>query len=128
MDNKKIDKEIDQYLNNIIKSNYNGFASNNNNPFLVSPYAPPANMVTTSQIVTINTSITIINQNLSTLFDLNTLTLKISTITNTLDSDIVRFSTVNLIMDTPYLEINAISTGINGDVYFPDSTFSNYAR
>ena len=114
MSSDKVDRKIDTYIDNIIKTNYNGFASNNNNPFLVSPYAPTANAGVINQINEINVSISTLNQNISSLFDLSTMTLRISTITNTLYSDTVTINTTNIVMDAPNVYINADNTNITG--------------
>ena len=114
MSSDKVDRKIDSYIDNIIKTNYNGFASNNNNPFLVSPYAPTANAGIINQINEININISSLNQNISSLFDLSTMTLRISTITNTLYSNTVTISTTNLVMDVPNVYINADNTNITG--------------
>ena len=110
---------------NLSVSNANLFISNNANPFLISPYSPPANLVRESQLNSINIAISSAIQNLSTIVDLNTWALKICTITNSPYYPDVTISTNNIfikgtneiVMDSPdiyidgFAQINNISTG-----------------
>jgi hypothetical protein len=66
--------------NNLQISNADLFISNNNNPFLISPYAPPANVAKETTVVDINETISTLIGNLSSIINLSTFTLSISTI------------------------------------------------
>ena len=113
MSSEKVDRKIDTYIDNIIKTNYNGFASNNNNPFLVSPYAPTANAGIITQINELNSTICTLNENISSLFDLSTMTMRICTITNTLSGNSVTISTANFIVDATSVYINSNDTNVS---------------
>jgi hypothetical protein len=125
MSSNKVDRQIDSYIDNIIKLNYNGFASNNNNPFLVSPYAPTANAGIINQINDINITISSLNENISSLFDLSTMTLRISTITDTLDSNTLTLSTINLLIEATNVNIDADNTNITGITNISNLNASN---
>lgn len=66
--------------NNLQISNANLFISNNNNPFLISPYAPPTNVAKETTVVDISLTISTLIGNLSSVINLSTFTLSISTI------------------------------------------------
>ena len=114
------------------------FLLNNNNPFLVSPYTPTTNLVTKSQITPISEAVSTIVSELSTVFDFNTMTLRITTITNTTGGTTITISTTNLNMygtdinitaaniitlTSPNLNIGAGNTTINGNVFFPNNAY-----
>ena len=99
------------------------FLSNNNNPFLVSPYTPVASIVTKSELSSITIIVSSIVINLSTVFDFTTKTLKISTITNSAGDNSVTISTTNINLDGTDININANDTTITGNVYFSNNTF-----
>ena len=93
-------KDSRKYLNrtDLAVSNANLFISNNNNPFLISPYAPPANLVKTQQLVPINDLISTTIGNLSSVIDLTTWTLRICTITNSPYYPDVNISSQNILL------------------------------
>jgi len=66
--------------NNLQISNADLFISNNNNPFLISPYAPPTNVAKQTTVVNIDETISTLVGNLSSVINLSTFTLSISTI------------------------------------------------
>jgi len=66
--------------NNLQISNADLFISNNNNPFLISPYAPPANVAKQTTVINIDETISTLIGNLSSVINLSTFTLSISTI------------------------------------------------
>ena len=66
--------------NNLEISNANLFISNNNNPFLISPYAPPTNVAKETTVVDISIIISTLIGDLSSIINLSTFTLSISTI------------------------------------------------
>jgi hypothetical protein len=103
---------------NLATTNANLFISNNANPFLISPYAIPANLAKQSAITDINTIIENLIKGLSSVINLSTYTLSISTITNTPFSNTVTLSTTNVIIDATDLEVNA-------DSYFSFNTYFN---
>ena len=65
---------------NLATTNANLYIANNNNPFLVSPYSPPTVAATKAAITTLSSLISTQIGNLSSVIDLNTFTLSISTI------------------------------------------------
>jgi hypothetical protein len=107
------DAEIYRARNLLNVTNSNMFVSNNNNPFLVSPYAPPTNVAKTSQINEINVIISSLIGALSTVINLSTFTLSISTITNIPGGNVVTISSQNVDV-----------TGDNFNV-FSEATFHN---
>ena len=66
--------------NNLQISNADLFISNNNNPFLISPYAPPTNVAKQTTVTNIDETISTLVGNLSSVINLSTFTLSISTI------------------------------------------------
>jgi len=99
------------------------FLSNNNNPFLVSPFTPTTNIVKKSQLSSIIIVIAAIEAELSTLFDFNTMTLRITNITNSAGGNSVTISTTNLNLDGTSINIDAQDTTITGNVYFSNNTY-----
>ena len=99
------------------------FLSNNNNPFLVSPFTPTTNIVKKSQLSSIIIVIAAIEAELSTLFDFNTMTLRITNITNSAGGNSVTISTTNLNLDGTTINIDAQDTTITGNVYFSNNTY-----
>ena len=99
------------------------FLSNNNNPFLVSPFTPTTNIVKKSQLSSIIIVIAAIEAELSTLFDFNTMTLRITNITNSAGGNSVTISTTNINMDATSINIDAQDTTITGNVYFSNNTY-----
>ena len=115
MDTSKNADDISIYLSkNVLETP--GFLSNNNNPFLVSPYTPLTNVVKQTQFSSIIIIIAAIEAELSTLFDFNTMTLRISTITNIAGGNSITISTANLNLD-------ADNTTITGNVYFSNNAY-----
>ena len=111
---------------NLTLQNANMFISNNNNPFLVSPYSYPTNVAKQSQVNNISSLISSLIGNLSSIIDLTTYTLSISTITN-VPSDVsqtVTISTFQIILNAPKTTITADLT-VDGESYFIGSTFFN---
>jgi hypothetical protein len=115
-----------QYLerSNVAVSNANLFISNNANPFLISPYSPPANLVRTSQLQsissftqTISSLLSSVVGDLSSIINITDYTLSISTITNIPTSDEVTVSTTNFRVEAEstfisgLTSINTISSG-----------------
>lgn len=85
---------------NLITTNANLYIANNNNPFLVSPYAPPTAATTKAAINSLSSLISTQIGNLSSVINLNTYTLSISTI-RPLPSDAqqtltIQASTINI--------------------------------
>lgn len=102
------------YRDDIYTANANLFIANNNNPFLVSPYIPPANLAKQAAVSNVSTIVSSIIGNLSSVINLTTYTLSISTIQ--------QLPTGNaLTLSTPTLEINA-TTNLN--VVTPDVAIS----
>ena len=99
------------------------FLSNNNNPFLVSPFTPTTNIVKKSQLSSIIIVIAAIEAELSTLFDFNTMTLRITNITNSAGGNSVTISTTNINLDATSINIDAQDTTITGNVYFSNNTY-----
>ena len=99
------------------------FLSNNNNPFLVSPFTPTTNIVKKSQLSSIIIVIAAIEAELSTLFDFNTMTLRITNITNSAGGNSVTISTTNLNLDGTSINIDAQDTTITGNVYLSNNTY-----
>uniref|UniRef100_A0A6C0DUF4 Uncharacterized protein n=1 Tax=viral metagenome TaxID=1070528 RepID=A0A6C0DUF4_9ZZZZ len=82
MDANQLGRNSSKYndRNNLQISNADLFISNNNNPFLISPYAPPANVAKQTTVVNIDETISTLIGNLSSVINLSTFTLSISTI------------------------------------------------
>ena len=76
----RLDSNKYRNRNNLEISNANLFISNNNNPFLISPYAPPTNVAKESTVVDISIIISTLIGDLSSIINLSTFTLSISTI------------------------------------------------
>ena len=74
------DSELFRARGNLLTTNANLYIANNNNPFLVSPYAPPTVAVTKAAISTLSSLISTQIGNLSSVINLNNFTLSISTI------------------------------------------------
>jgi hypothetical protein len=74
------DNEIFRTRGNLQTTNANLYIANNNNPFLVSPYSPPTVAATKAAITTLSSLISTQIGNLSSVINLNTFTLSISTI------------------------------------------------
>ena len=122
MDTSKNADDISIYLSkNVLETP--GFLSNNNNPFLVSPYTPLTNVVKQTQFSSIIIIIAAIEAELSTLFDFNTMTLRISTITNIAGGNSITISTANLNLDATSINIDAANTTITGNVYFSNNVY-----
>jgi hypothetical protein len=96
---------------NVTARNANLFISNNSNPFLISPYAPPANVAKASLLTLVSTYVSTITGDLSTILNFSTLTLYICTI-QPARSD-----------PTQTLHINASTIDINGA---PGATMNVY--
>jgi hypothetical protein len=106
--------------------NANMFISNNNNPFMVSPYSYPTNVAKQTEVTNISSLISTFIGNLSSIIDLSTYTLSISTITN-IPSDVpgtVTISTFQIILDAPNTTVKVDLT-VDGDSYFIGNTFFN---
>ena len=76
----RLDSNKYRNRNNLEISNANLFISNNNNPFLISPYAPPTNVAKETTVVVISIIISTLIGDLSSIINLSTFTLSISTI------------------------------------------------
>ena len=76
----RLDSNKYRNRNNLEISNANLFISNNNNPFLISPYAPPTNVAKETTVVDISIIISTLIGDLSSIINLSTFTLSISTI------------------------------------------------
>ena len=76
----RLDSNKYRNRNNLEISNANLFISNNNNPFLISPYAPPTNVAKETTVINIDETISTLIGNLSSVINLSTFTLSISTI------------------------------------------------
>ena len=76
----RLDSNKYRNRNNLEISNANLFISNNNNPFLISPYAPPTNVAKETTVVDISIIISTLIGDLSSIINLTTFTLSISTI------------------------------------------------
>ena len=85
----RLDSNKYRNRNNLEISNANLFISNNNNPFLISPYAPPTNVAKETTVVDISIIISTLIGDLSSIINLSTFTLSISTI-RPIPSDPVR--------------------------------------
>ncbi len=82
MDVNQLGRNSSKYndRNDLQISNADLFISNNNNPFLISPYAPPSNIAKQTTVVNIDETISTLVGNLSSVINLSTFTLSISTI------------------------------------------------
>jgi hypothetical protein len=82
MDINQLGRNSNKYndRNNLQISNADLFISNNNNPFLISPYAPPTNVAKQTTVTNIDEIISTLVGNLSSIINLSTFTLSISTI------------------------------------------------
>jgi hypothetical protein len=89
--------------NDIYTQNANMFISNNANPFLISPYGPPANLISKQLLAQLSSIVSTLAYSLSTIIDINTFTLRISTI-----RPVAGQSTITL--NTNTLNINAAPT------------------
>jgi hypothetical protein len=89
--------------NDIYTQNANMFISNNANPFLISPYGPPANLISKQLLAQLSTIVSTLAYSLSTIIDINTFTIRISTI-----RPVAGQSTITL--NTNTLNINAAPT------------------
>lgn len=69
-----------QTRNDIYTKNANLFIANNANPFLISPYAPPANLISKQLIEQLSAIVSTLSYSLSSVINLNTFTLSICTI------------------------------------------------
>lgn len=124
--NRVKDTKKYQERRNLAFQNANMFISNNNNPFLVSPYSYPTNVAKQTEVTNISSLISTFIGNLSSIIDLSTYTLAISTITN-IASDIpgtVTISTFHIVLNAPSTTIKADLT-VDGDSYFIGNTFFN---
>jgi hypothetical protein len=117
-----------QERRNLAFQNANMFISNNNNPFLVSPYSYPTNVAKQSQVNSISSLISTFIGNLSSIIDLTTYTLSISTITNIASqappTGTVTISTFHIVLNAPSTTITADLT-VDGESYFFGNTFFN---
>jgi hypothetical protein len=121
-------KDSKQFLNrnDLSVSNANLFISNNANPFLISPYSPPANLVKSQQLGPINLAISTAVGNLSSVINLNTWTLRICTITSSPYYPDVTISTNNIFLNgSNEVIIDAPDITLDGSVYFPNNTYFN---
>lgn len=75
-----MDPRTFQTRNDIYTKNANLFIANNANPFLISPYAPPANLISKQLIEQLSALISTLSYSLASVINLNTYTLSISTI------------------------------------------------
>jgi hypothetical protein len=114
--NQQNDSKKYRDRNNLEISNANLYISNNNNPFLVSPYSYPTNLAKKAEVQTISTIISSLIGDLSSIINLSTFTLSISTITNIPSSDSVTISTTSLLLDTA-------STYLTGDLTVDGNSF-----
>lgn len=94
------DSSLFRTRGNLATTNANLYIANNNNPFLVSPYSPPTVATTKAAINSLSSLISTQIGNLSSVIDLNTYTLSISTI-RPLPSDAqqtltIQASTINI--------------------------------
>jgi hypothetical protein len=121
---RQVDAEIFRSRNALNVTNANMFISNNNNPFLVSPYAPPTNVAKTSQINDINITISTLIGGLSSVINLSTFTLRICTITNMPGQNTVSISSQNVAITGDYFDVSSDTT-FNNIVSFEDNTYFN---
>ncbi len=95
-----------QERRNLNITNANMFISNNNNPFLVSPYSfPTGNFAKKSDINTISNIISTFIGDVSTVINLEDFSLSISTITNIPSGSAVTVSTSQFVIDAPLTTI-----------------------
>ena len=111
MDVNQLGRNSSKYndRNNLQISNADLFISNNNNPFLISPYAPPANVAKQTSVINIDETISTLIGNLSSVINLSTFTLSISTI-QPVPSDPLQ--TITIIASTLMLDVaDTVITG-----------------
>jgi len=107
--------------NNLLISNADLFISINNNPFLISPYAPPTNLAKQTTVINIDEAISTLIGNLSSVINLSTFTLSISTI-QPIPSD--PNQEITIIANT--LRLDVVDTVINGTLEVEgNSKFNN---
>ncbi len=108
-----------QERRNLNITNANMYISNNNNPFLVSPYSfPTGNFAKKSQIADITSIISTFIGDVSSIVNLVDFSLTISTITNIPSDNTVTISTTNFIID-------AVQTTVNGPLVATSSLFAS---
>jgi hypothetical protein len=107
--------------NDIYTQNANMFISNNANPFLISPYGPPANLISKQLIAQLSSIVSTLAYSLSTIIDINTFTIRISTIrpvsgqsTITLNTNTLNITAAPSFLGPPVPSMNvAISSFFN---------------
>jgi hypothetical protein len=108
-----------QERRNLAITNANMYISNNNNPFLVSPYSfPTGNFAKKSQVADISAIISTFIGDLSSIINLADFSLSISTITNIPGDNTVTISTTNVVID-------AVSTTVNGELAVTAALFAS---
>ena len=118
---RAIDSRRYRDRNDLMIANANMFIANNNNPFLVSPYAPPTNLAKATAVQAISSIIANLIAGLSTVIDLTTFTLSISTIEPATPS-VDPSQTLTLIGST--ININSVELNINNEsTIFGGNTF-----
>ena len=122
-DSRKFRREDDLYL-----SNANLFISNNNNPFLISPYSPPPNYVRQLAFNQLSSIIATFIGDISSIINLNTFTLSISTIEPIPSDNTITISSGNLFLnETEKIELNAPLINMMGSTFNVEpSSFFNY--
>ena len=110
-----------QERTDIYQNNSNLFLSNNNNPFLVSPFILPTNIARTSIVQVISSIISTVIGDLSSIIDFNTFTLCISTIIPCPTGN------TNLTLSSGILTLDNYLTNFNiSTMYVTGSSFFNY--
>jgi len=115
-----------QRRNDIYTQNANVFISNNANPFLISPYGPPANLISKALLLEISTVLSTLIGNLNQVIDLTTFTLRISTI-RPITSDpnqMVTISSNILNVSTNTFNVSGVLPGATMNVRVPFNTSS----
>ena len=116
--------EKDRYKNQAPKKGADNFASNNNNPFLVSPYSPVnlGAFATNNFVNDISTVVSTLFGNLASVLDVTTYTLSISTI-KSMPSDQFQKITMNMstfvVTATTEINFNTPSLNLSRDLYVP---------
>lgn len=108
-----------QERRNLAITNANMYISNNNNPFLVSPYSfPTGNLAKKSQVADISAIISTFIGDVSSVINIADFSLSISTITSIPSDNTVTISTTNVVID-------ANSTTINGSLAVTAALFAS---
>ena len=121
-------------------SNANLFIANNNNPFLVSPYAPPANYAKQSIVNSLASTISSIIGDFSKIIDISTLTININNISsydstlnifapvelNLISDDIINIYSANDInVTTTTFNMNTTTFNVSGNANFDNLTVAS---